>query len=430
LPHLLNPQAKLSGFGGKFRSTESLWCIGSKICWANLIANVGLYRGAKTGDDGSKPNFLVTGLKFNFEKFARLTEIPIETVKAGTGLRLIGDDSPLLHDMAFRDLRYCPDCMSTGFHSILFQFPLFSQCPEHNVPLLECCPSCKGLMPHRWPTSQVRVFRCCHCGHALWRPRQERYAANKADACFDKMADWASGWIRRVIRFSGSNAPMKRWVTAGDDEKWTARGLPELAGIFTPRALRRREDAHYWGGRHVYSREGTAPAPTMAECYLTERHRLAHLLDFTDDALSTMLAAFQQDDRLNLTPDRWAFIAWRVFWESATVLSSLTGDDLGKGGNTAAALFEQYFKQVTVPGGYSERDQALINGLAQREVLRASFVHSLNQVTAEGSRLSRVIQSLPETPLPLIFAKPVPSGVVVEWIHQRDVSVLGQQLLG
>src|ERR1035437_9692216 len=141
-----NDQAKLSGFGGKFRATESLWCIGSKLCWANLVANVRLYRATNVGSDGSTPNFLVTGLKFDFGRFARMTDMTVETAKAGTGLRLISNDTPLLHDMDFPHLRYCPDCMKTGFHSILFQFPLFSRCPEHNVPLIERCPSCGGVM--------------------------------------------------------------------------------------------------------------------------------------------------------------------------------------------------------------------------------------------------------------------------------------------
>jgi hypothetical protein len=168
----------------------------------------------------------------------------------------------------------------------------------------------------------------------------------------------------------------------------------------------------------------------MAEIYLTLRRKLTALMEFTDDALRAMLGSFQEEDRLGEMPDRWAFVAWRAFWESASVLTSLTGDDFGKGGDNAANLFNLYFKAVTVPGGYSAREHGLLNGLAQREVLRASFVHCLNQVACKGSRLSRVIQSLPETPLPLIFAKPVPSGVVVEWIHQREVSNLGQQLLG
>lgn len=145
------------------------------------------------------------------------------------------------------------------------------------------------------------------------------------------------------------------------------------------------------------------------------------------DALKGLSEASMLEGRATKkTSQLWAFIALRAFWESVSTVSGLLGSDAEKGAENAAALFRSYFNALIVPGGFSDEEQALLNGVTQREVLRASFAYSLTNASRKGATLSRVVQQFPETPLPVILARPVPSGVVVEWIHQRELAAAGR----
>ena len=46
-------------------------------------------------------------------------------------------------------LRYCPKCISLGFHSARFQMPWIRIFPIHRVELVYGCPSCDAHIPYR-----------------------------------------------------------------------------------------------------------------------------------------------------------------------------------------------------------------------------------------------------------------------------------------
>lgn len=61
------------------------------------------------------------------------------------------------------NLRNCPSCARFGYHSYLFQFPWFRQCPIHQEPVVPVCPRCQ----RRWPlASELHNTRseCPTCG--------------------------------------------------------------------------------------------------------------------------------------------------------------------------------------------------------------------------------------------------------------------------
>lgn len=63
-----------------------------------------------------------------------------------------------------RFLRYCPSCMSLGYHSVVHQRERHDRCPIHCVPLLAACRHC-GQPSAYWLDAQLldAPFRCRYC---------------------------------------------------------------------------------------------------------------------------------------------------------------------------------------------------------------------------------------------------------------------------
>ena len=67
-------------------------------------------------------------------------------------------------------LRYCPDCMTRGWHFSLFQLTFVHRCPIHQLVLRESCAACKARIPYRLAASAFdNPFICSHC-HADLAP--------------------------------------------------------------------------------------------------------------------------------------------------------------------------------------------------------------------------------------------------------------------
>ena len=64
-------------------------------------------------------------------------------------------------------LRYCPECISDGFHSVLCQFDAIAACPRHGIPLLDFCRSCgQPTGPLSLNSELLEVPFCCGKCHA------------------------------------------------------------------------------------------------------------------------------------------------------------------------------------------------------------------------------------------------------------------------
>lgn len=63
-----------------------------------------------------------------------------------------------------RFLRYCPRCMSLGYHSVVHQRERHDRCPIHRVPLLAVCRHCGQASDYRLDAQLLDArFRCRHC---------------------------------------------------------------------------------------------------------------------------------------------------------------------------------------------------------------------------------------------------------------------------
>lgn len=65
-------------------------------------------------------------------------------------------------------LRFCPVCISQGYHSVIFQLGFVERCPAHNKMLSDKCPRCGQEIPYKISRLNHPNPYTCNCGHKLW----------------------------------------------------------------------------------------------------------------------------------------------------------------------------------------------------------------------------------------------------------------------
>lgn len=150
---------------------ESLWSLANKLAFAAVVSvrqviavllglDVGRRRSLCWLNDASAAVSACNALELNLSEAADLfwrTGTVSEEERAYLSL----------------PLRWCPQCMSSSFHSSLFQDVRLARCPLHGCGLQDRCPSCQ------WPIDPLmeRPWACTSCGHCLHRPPQDWPAA-------------------------------------------------------------------------------------------------------------------------------------------------------------------------------------------------------------------------------------------------------------
>ncbi|NOZ51688.1 MAG: hypothetical protein GXP08_00895 [Gammaproteobacteria bacterium] len=66
------------------------------------------------------------------------------------------------------NLRYCPVCISKGFHSAAFQVRCLKKCPFHNIKFSDRCPSCNSFVEYKYGDKELKTPYGCACGFTLW----------------------------------------------------------------------------------------------------------------------------------------------------------------------------------------------------------------------------------------------------------------------
>ncbi len=67
----------------------------------------------------------------------------------------------------FRWVRYCPICLTGGYHAGCFQHRAVTRCPLHDVPLRDHCPHCGRRVPAGFENARAAPFGCRACGLQL-----------------------------------------------------------------------------------------------------------------------------------------------------------------------------------------------------------------------------------------------------------------------
>ncbi|MBT3066623.1 hypothetical protein [Rhodoferax sp. U11-2br] len=101
-------------------------------------------------------------------------------------------------------LRWCPACIASGFHTLLGNIRLISRCPIHAQPLIEECPKCHEKFKMRL-TGLTIVQRQCRCGYTKFVTAQE---ARQPSMQVAETAAWipVAQWVKHLdcVRYSPS----------------------------------------------------------------------------------------------------------------------------------------------------------------------------------------------------------------------------------
>jgi hypothetical protein len=124
-----------------------------KFARMNLLSGATLVTHLR--DEPLDPYVGVGPAEVNSKAVARLLGIAQRSVRAG--LDRFGSEPSTW-------LRYCPRCMSLGYHGIVHQRGRHERCPIHRRPVLTACRHC-GRRSAYWLDAQLlnAPFRCRHC---------------------------------------------------------------------------------------------------------------------------------------------------------------------------------------------------------------------------------------------------------------------------
>jgi hypothetical protein len=179
---------------------ESAWSLMQKFCFWNAVRFKDIWPilAREPHQRVSQQRFLVADAASWFDRTKFLNYVPItaDTLEEAFLERYIPKNEPcavfILTSLHF--VRYCPRCISEGYHSPIHDLLFVSHCPIHEEPLTDKCPICLNPIEKTLPRSNGDAAYSCKCGHPLWisghspRPSDEGIRRMRA----------AVAWIDRV----------------------------------------------------------------------------------------------------------------------------------------------------------------------------------------------------------------------------------------
>jgi TniQ len=156
------------------RPLESLWSLLCKARYLNTATGTDIrdvFKRRTSYDVPQRRPYLRRDLNSLIEvdegKLAELLSLERSHLATATAIGYIRQEEiPLLTS---NQLRYCPDCISVGFHTAIHQLLFVSHCPIHFCPLVTRCKECGAISP-RYTLSSLTYrpdSKCTHCFNAL-----------------------------------------------------------------------------------------------------------------------------------------------------------------------------------------------------------------------------------------------------------------------
>lgn len=174
LKRMTNSQSKICWRPNWQRSLESLWCLLCKVRHLNAATGADVQDIFKRRTNYELPQRrpylrrdLNSFIEVDENKICELLSLDRSDVIQSTAIGYIRQEEiPLL---ASNQLRYCPDCISVGFHTAIHQLLFISHCPIHLTPLVTRCRDCGTISP-RYTLSSLTYrpdSKCNRCFNAL-----------------------------------------------------------------------------------------------------------------------------------------------------------------------------------------------------------------------------------------------------------------------
>ncbi len=183
------PKQEYNWRGDAISDYESLWILVQRFAYLNAVSVKEIFD--LFAARGTEPPRLSSSSKFR--SFSEYNQLDSERFRILLGVpRNILDNAvvsafqivppvPLKLPRGNRTrrppeiLRYCPQCIKSGFHSAIFQLEWIIQCPIHRIPLVEQCPKCrKPLLYGLYKEALANPFGCS-CGYLLWTERDSLF---------------------------------------------------------------------------------------------------------------------------------------------------------------------------------------------------------------------------------------------------------------
>lgn len=181
---------------------ESPWCRVSKFALLNGLGGPELSRALQTfreADDDDQDLIKLVG-----EDMTWLVSAPNRLVRSANNA---GRPFNAAHDFMLcrHTVRYCPECIRVGFHSLLFQAFGVRSCPYHGCVLMDACAKCGERMPS-FDSVRKKTFAPLHCAacrtpfcdlsdfEAVFRTSE---ALAPVLACFDALVSRIEECIRK-----------------------------------------------------------------------------------------------------------------------------------------------------------------------------------------------------------------------------------------
>jgi hypothetical protein len=106
-------------------------------------------------------------------------------------------------------LRYCPACLSMGFHSPFHQIRIFARCMIHGELLVTQCVHCRRKIPYSFQNGEsFHPFGCPSCGHIYMS--NERAVKNQIGDVVPEIADFLGALL--AIERKSSVAYEKKFI--------------------------------------------------------------------------------------------------------------------------------------------------------------------------------------------------------------------------
>ena len=98
--------------------------------------------------------------RIRLASFAAAVRLPVDVVRLG----FVSEAFPTSGWRGHADLRWCSECVKSGYHTPMFQLPMVEVCPAHHGVLKHRCPRCRSPFPYQLTTlSQLPLFCCPSC---------------------------------------------------------------------------------------------------------------------------------------------------------------------------------------------------------------------------------------------------------------------------
>src|SRR5579859_1764843 len=148
---------------------ESLWSLSNKFALLNVVSVADVTEAISADHEGKGGPVRIRRIdRLGDDEIGKFLGLPAERIAEGRPeLLFLKKDRPWLFPKD--TLRYCRECLASGYHSSLHQPHCVKKCPVHGAPIESACPSCSRPLPMT-PTglSRAEPYACPACGHKLW----------------------------------------------------------------------------------------------------------------------------------------------------------------------------------------------------------------------------------------------------------------------